>query len=400
MRLVLCLSLGALVTCATARKSAIFTAECIQPWEPAGQTLPDGQALFLHEWSQSDARSAMGDGLGPLFNGRSCIECHFQGGVGGAGGQQANVEMVPKVGVVHKHTTHAGWDAHRETLIVGIRLISGGCRLCIEQAKLESSKRATPALFGAGLLDRVTEEDLLVAESLSGRHHPRVRGRIPRDSEGRVGRFGWKGQTPDLATFVEGACANELGLQTPTEAQPQDPRHRSKVEAGVDLERADVEALANYVADLPAPRFVPNEAALRGKVAFVEVGCTACHVETIGEARGAYSDLLLHHMGRPLADPLVSTYGGFQQVTQGTARRDEWRTPPLWGVADSGPWLHDGRAESLEGAIELHGGEALLIRQAYQALPEEDRADVVAFLESLVAPTGAAPMVVASRFEP
>jgi CxxC motif-containing protein (DUF1111 family) len=65
----------------------------------------------------------------------------------------------------------------------------------------------------------------------------------------------------------------------------------------------------------------------------------------------------------------------------------EWRTPPLWGVADTAPYLHDGRAETLEEAILWHGGEAESSRDAYAKLSRPEKDLVLAFLSSLRAPS-------------
>jgi CxxC motif-containing protein (DUF1111 family) len=69
-----------------------------------------------------------------------------------------------------------------------------------------------------------------------------------------------------------------------------------------------------------------------------------------------------------------------------TRINQEWRTPPLWGVADSAPYLHDGRAETLLEAISLHGGEAHATRERFLLLPLRDRQAIIAFLKTLVAP--------------
>ena len=69
------------------------------------------------------------------------------------------------------------------------------------------------------------------------------------------------------------------------------------------------------------------------------------------------------------------------------ATQQEWRTPPLWGVRDSAPYMHDGRANTLEQAIALHGGEATRSAQMYFALLPDERARVLAMLKSLVAPS-------------
>jgi CxxC motif-containing protein (DUF1111 family) len=85
------------------------------------------------------------------------------------------------------------------------------------------------------------------------------------------------------------------------------------------------------------------------------------------------SDLLLHDLGPGLADGVV----------QGDATGSEFRTAPLWGAVWSAPYLHDGRAPTLEGAIALHGGEAARARDAFLALPPDLRAQVLAFVKSL-----------------
>ena len=91
---------------------------------------------------------------------------------------------------------------------------------------------------------------------------------------------------------------------------------------------------------------------------------------------------------RPGLRDEVHSYRGPRPVMAGPdgARPQEWRTPPLWGIADSAPYLHDGRAETLDEAIAAHGGESWKIRAAYRALPEDDRRDLLSFLESLRAP--------------
>lgn len=124
----------------------------------------------------------------------------------------------------------------------------------------------------------------------------------------------------------------------------------------------------------------------------------------MGAVQGIFSDLLLHDMGPALEDPapaiaerakvgratMVSGYGGggsfdvFADVPSPIQR--EWRTPPLWGVRDSAPYLHDGRAKTLEDAVVAHGGEAALSAKRFAELDESARSHVVMFLRSLAAP--------------
>jgi CxxC motif-containing protein (DUF1111 family) len=313
---------------------------------------------------------------------------------------------------------------------------------------LRLSQRNATALFGAGAIDQIPDaalEGLAAAQERQGV----VSGRVAPIGLAKVGRFGWRGQTERLHDFVLGACSNELGLEVPGSPQPVDPMRPGYRPGGMDLTAAQCASMTAYVASLPQPKFqVPTEAerreiALRGWMMFDSVGCTACHVERIGPVDGLYSDLLLHDMGPALADPVPANatfvvhserplppgakepiatrsenlpliprgyYGGSSLASLlgsasstiiatnpktgvrtefrllPTSVEQEWRTPPLWGVADSAPYLHDGRAATLVEAIALHGGEADAIAKRYFELPVGDRVAVLEFLGCLRAP--------------
>jgi CxxC motif-containing protein (DUF1111 family) len=309
-------------------------------------------------------------------------------------------------------------------------------------------QRNTPALFGAGLIDQIPDAALHVQATFQSALGI-VSGRVPPVERERVGRFGWRGQTEHLSDFVIAACANELGLEVPGQPQPQGPFVTSKNKRSnrLDLTQKHCDALTAYVASLPRPEFIaPAEAAerqraLRGQEIFQSIGCGACHMRSLDGVDGIYSDLLLHDLGPDLADPVAAEfemtlvnsapmqpaelkraqrglpspssnpYGGGQGLTTlaeelnrpvrvvdakaGTKsefRRKfshvdrEWRTPPLWGVADSAPYMHDGRAATLAEAISLHGGEAQNIKEQFFTLPAEERLAVIAFLKCLRAP--------------
>ena len=100
---------------------------------------------------------------------------------------------------------------------------------------------------------------------------------------------------------------------------------------------------------------------------------------------GIYSDLLLHDMGMDLADS-GSYYGAIEPISTEGVKGQEWRTPPLWGFRDSGPYLHDGRAESLEEAVAMHGGQGEPSARRFFELEPRERLRVQTFLNSLVAP--------------
>jgi len=268
------------------------------------------------------------------------------------------------------------------------------------------TQRNTPALFGDGLLDAIPE-DALHAEQrrnsdvarlvgLSRAKDSKIRGRVARLPNGRLGRFGWKAEFASLDDFVRAACANELGLSNPTRAQATSLARRDYQPKGTDLSDAQCVLIGDFLRDLPAPVQVrpgnPTEKARveNGSKQFAAIGCADCHTPNLGPIEGFYSNLLLHDMGSDLASS--TGYYGEPPAPPGSSGENappianEWRTPPLWGVADSAPYLHDGRANSLEKAIALHGGEASEVAAKFALLPRQDQDDLLAFLGTLRAP--------------
>jgi CxxC motif-containing protein (DUF1111 family) len=228
-------------------------------------------------------------------------------------------------------------------------------------------------------------------------------GRI-RHVEGGVGKFGWKGQFATLEEFVAAACANELGLSTPTTAAAKPLANPGYESPGPDLDKKQFRSLVAFVKTLPKPIEVEgNPVAAQGKHLFGAVGCAVCHVPDMGGVRGVYSDFLLY----TLDDPTVQSgrggggggYGSPPPPQLQLADRpdhepkpEEWKTPALWGVADSAPYLHDGSAETLEDAIARHQGDAKGVTAKFEALSPQDQAALIAFLSSLKAPPDATPL--------
>jgi CxxC motif-containing protein (DUF1111 family) len=254
------------------------------------------------------------------------------------------------------------------------------------------SRRNPPPLFGAGLIASIPVEALRTAAAYRDPDFPEINGRLNLLKDGRVGRFGWKSQTPSLKEFVESACAMELGLEVPAHHQAKAPLDFTNKENGLDLTQEECDALTAFVATLPAP--IGREPAGReerpevtsGRALFARVGCATCHLPKLGSVTGIYSDLLLHDMGLDLADS-GSYYGAIESPTADGPKSQEWRTPPLWGFRDSGPYLHDGRADTLEEAVALHGGQGGRSAKMYFELNHADRLQVQAFLNSLAAPS-------------
>ena len=284
--------------------------------------------------------------------------------------------------MVHAKSVHEGYDEWRERQFRPEKVPEFGCGTAMMHFmdQFEPRFRQTPSLRGIAGFDAVTEADLTAAASAG--EALGVSGRIARDVDGRPGRYGWKGQVSTLRTFVEQACANEIGLTTPTVAQPEDPNVQHAMPAGIDLNAEQVDSLVAFVASLPAPAPAATDA---GQQHFESAGCTACHTARIGPVQGAYTDLLLHDMGHALSDA-ASGYGGPIAGAPTTTEAGEWRTPPLWDLATSAPYLHDGRAPTLDDAITAHGGEAIASRDAYLALSGGERKALLAFLGGLGSP--------------
>jgi CxxC motif-containing protein (DUF1111 family) len=391
------------------------------------ETSQVGRDLFMHEWTPGDPLAANGDGLGPVFNAASCVACHRQAAPGGGGPVENNVTIFTRVskasreanqGVVHQFATE---DAFRETLAnVSAKfpqtsqppladLLPTGTSGCISPPHIgtvpgvDITQRNTPALFGANLIDAVPDR-LIIANERKQRLKWGLSdsdtddfpvGRAIRLSEGRVGKFGWKAHVGSLSEFVRVACANELGLGNPAQAQPASLSRTAYRPRGLDLTDKQCDQITAFVASLPQPKEVipdsPYEAkrAASGKALFGSIGCADCHSPDLGEAKGIYSDLLLHRMGSGLVGG--GTYGDPPPdlpafVEGGGPQPSEWRTPPLWGVADSAPYLHDGRAATLTDAIKLHAGQATKSAEKFAGLPADQREELIAFLNTLRAP--------------
>ncbi len=271
------------------------------------------------------------------------------------------------------------------------------------------SQRNATALFGVGQIDSIPDS-VIAAGAGQLKQFPEVAGRVSRLKDGRVGRLGWKGQIASVEDFVLTACAVELGLEVPGHEQalsPQAPKYRAD---GKDLTADECSSLVAYVRSIPRPleraSRITEEAhsVSTGKNLFANAGCASCHTPKLGNVDGIYSDLLLHDMGPELADsgsygdddgsdPLNPVLGSDKQVRANPvdrpAARQEWRTPPLWGFRDSAPYLHDGRAETLDQAVAGHGGQGQASALRYFDLSTKERAQLEAFMKTLVAPGAA-----------
>jgi CxxC motif-containing protein (DUF1111 family) len=312
---------------------------------PSGTALrfERGLAEFTRVWTPRE-------GLGPAFNAASCAACHRQ------------------------------------------PLTGGGSETATPSGR-RGSLRQAPPLFGVGLIDAIQDRRIRRRADPDDRDHDGISGRAntvygPR---GRVARFGWKAREYSLYTFVPRAFSSEMGITS--DVHPVDSRGEEDVDDGVADPEDDgaVYSVLQFVQLLAPLRSTAHARRLRpGRTLFRRIGCALCHVPRLrtdapnGNALSApnavlgrvvplFSDLLLHDLGPDLAD------GVEEEVASGS----EFRTAPLWGVGSTAPYLHDGRAATLEDAIAAHGGEAADVRRRFFALAEAEQAALIEYLRAL-----------------
>lgn len=387
--------------------------------------IAEGRDLFEREWAPNDPL-AHGDGLGPVFNAKSCATCHFQGGLGGGGNVEHNamsfeVHSRPNdpsfhTGTVHNFSTSPALRETERTLhslfpIIKGRTIQSSSGHCISTTAIpdfdpvRTQSVQTTALFGAGWVDLISDRAILRNERnrgfrAAGREMRLEFDNIPigraRRVAGGIGKFGWKAQFATLEEFVAAACANEIGLGTPMTEQAK-PLSGPSQPVEPDLDKKQFRALVAFVKTLPKPVEVSNEPkAEQGKQVFHSIGCAVCHVPNMGSVKGVYSDFLLYTLEDPPPPGGRDEYNTapppelqlFQRPDH-EPKLNEWKTPPLWGVADSAPYFHDGASPTLKDAILRHRGEARSVSEKFKSLSADEQNALLAFLGTLKAPPDA-----------
>jgi mono/diheme cytochrome c family protein len=254
-----------------------------------------------------------------------------------------------------------------------------------EVAKHNVAFRIPLQLFGMGLIDSIQDKKILQRHKDSAPYRAKfgVKG-IPNRSanDGTITRFGWKAQNKSLTVFageaynVEMGVTNELFPQAveesdacngPNKSHPNDVARTDTDDSKNEAFNNPLHLMADWMQFTFFMRFLdgPQPVALtrsaqKGKELFTTFGCAACHTPQMMTAAvmnsaalqnkpvNLYSDLLIHHMGANLADNII----------QGRAGPDMFRTTPLWGVGQRMFFLHDGRTSDLLEAIEAHASPA------------------------------------------
>lgn len=405
-----------------------------------------GNSIFNRTWVAAPSTQKFHDGVGPLFNARSCEQCHFRDGRGqpptSPKGKMFSMLMrlsIPgtdKYGFP-KHDSLYGGQFQEES-IFGVKP-EGKTHITYEEIEgaypdgttytlrkpqysftnlaygefpedIQFSPRVSPAMIGLGLLEAIPEEDIIANVDSRDANQDDITGKANyvwdfTQKKMILGRFGWKAGQPTLEQQVAVAFNEDLGISSPlfpfqNDMEKQNLGNLPKGYLSTDKQENQFEIVADRIEKVvfysrhlavPARRNHDNPKVLNGKRLFNKINCVGCHIPSFTTGTIDDAPELSQQKIYPYTDMLLHNMGlGLaDNRPEGKASGREWRTPPLWGIGlvkmvnKHTYFLHDGRARNLEEAILWHGGEATNITKKYMHLSKSERDDIIAFLESL-----------------
>jgi CxxC motif-containing protein (DUF1111 family) len=386
-----------------------------------------GQADFSEE-------ETVDDGVGPRFNFVGCAGCHSQPAVGGTSPavnplfrviDPADLKFagnripsfIRRDGPIREARFQFNSDGSRDGGVHALFVIAGhpdaaGCNILQEDFERQVRNnniifRIPTPVFGAGLIEQITEGVILAnlsansfAKSALG-----ISGRPNRNgNDGRISRFGWKAQNQSLLLFSGEAYNVEMGITNELFQIERDETPSCQfatVPNDITPSVRQIPAISNFAnfqrflaPAVPSPDTPGGATSIaRGGAQFTNIGCALCHTQALRTGNttvaalanqnvNLFSDVALHAMGPGLADDIL----------QGAARGDEFRTSPLWGLGKRIFFLHDGRTSDLLEAIRAHRSdgnsqfgpsEANAVVDKFNRLDEGDKQDLLNFLRSL-----------------
>ncbi len=351
------------------------------------------------------------NGLGPVYNSRSCAECHNSPNVGGT-------SQVTELRVGHTDsfgnfvnptiTINDGANSIPNRSLVNDRAICPQAAERVPGTETIAALRATTNVLGDGFVEAIDSNTLLaIANNQPGQSGGQIAGQfiqVPVAEAGgalRGGRFGWKNQQASLLSFAGDAYVNEQGITNrlfPTDTTTVCKTTTDPEDVTGSDGLADIDHFARFMRATQAP---PRDTALAatsdaqiGAALFHNIGCDICHVSSITTAPAGtvinggaftvpaalgsktihpYSDFLLHNVGT--GDGIVQNGG------QSTANK--MRTTPLWGLRTKSRMMHDLLSLTRNNAILNHGGEATYVINNYRSLSTTQKNQLITFLNSL-----------------
>jgi CxxC motif-containing protein (DUF1111 family) len=417
------------------------------------QFFQNGLARFNQTDSVSGTISGEpGGGLGPGFNSTSCQSCHAQPSAGGSSPSTTaypNIGPNPQIAaatvdgatntlpyfitadgpvrearfpfvVANGSMTGTPDGGVHDVFSIAGRSDAPNCSMpqpdFVQAQQLQNVIFRIPTpVFGAGLIENIADATILnnMAANAALKQQLGISG-FPNTSgnDGSITRFGWKAQNKSLEIFAGEAYDVEMGVTNELfpnkranppasclyNATPEDTTNFNLSGPNIPADTVMFAAFMRFLAPpQPSVQGIPGNPSMRsiqnGSNLFTQVvHCDICHTPSLQTGKSAfapalsnqtanlYSDLLVHNMGTGLAD----------QVSQGAAGPNDFRTAPLWGVGQRVFFLHDGRATPANGglltAIEDHaspGSEANAVIAIFNSLSDSQQQDLLNFLRSL-----------------
>lgn len=372
--------------------------------EPPGDTFALDQQIYetFHD---------VNSGLGPVYNGRACAECHQNPVSGGAsqftelrvGHHDPNGNFVnPTIPIDDGAASITGRS------IVNDRAVVPEAQEHIPATENIRALRAALNTLGDGFVESIDDSTL---RAIAARQPLTSAGRIRGEAievpifeapgQTRIGRFGWKDQHGSLLSFIGDAYLNEMGVTN--RLRPKDTTMIGKVTADPEdqpdsLGLADIDHFAQFIRGTKVP---PRDAMLEataearaGERLFEETGCSTCHVPAITTApAGTVIDGGTFAVPQALGNKIIHPYSDFllhdietgdgivQAGPQDTANK--LRTAALWGLRTRPRYMHDLLSLTLPQAIERHQGEAEHVTRRFRELSDREKQQLLVFLNSL-----------------
>ena len=370
---------------------------------PDFETLNEDNVVALRSFNDNrfifEEVEKIQDGLGPTYNAQSCRECHQNVVTGGASqvaelrsGRTQDGQFFESLGgtLIHSRATYPD---------------------LVEQITPEDNTvtfRISTNTLGNGFVESIANSTLLAIRS---KQPEAMRGTavmvavLEAGSKARIGRFGWKGQHASLVSFSADAYLNEMGITTPLFPEENTSNGRYVGDgSGYDPvpdpedDGVDVVAFADFMRATKAPpRGTITADVSAGEALFNKTGCAVCHTPSITTARPGtkinggeltvpnalgnkiihpYSDYLLHDIGTGDGIPVLP-------LPEYASTASQMRTAPLWALRTRNRLMHDGLSLTKQDAIQRHAGQAAGVTKKYNALSDEEKNQLLAFLNSL-----------------
>ncbi len=401
-----------------------------------------GNSFFRNPWVIAPASTDARDGLGPLFNTNGCQNCHIKDGRGHAPDSPEDnaVSLLVRLSIPDHDSSNSNEKTLPEPIYGGqlqdfaipgvkpegrIRIdyqpltkqFADGETVILREPKLsitelaygplhpkaQLSARIASPMIGLGLLEAISEDDILSIADPEDKNNDGISGKANQvwseeTQSLALGRFGWKAGQPSVRQQNAAAFNGDLGITSTlfvkdhcTDKQVECLQAPHGGEPELSNKLLDLVTFYSKNLAVPARRNIGNEIIMLGEQLFSDIGCADCHQPQwktsadyampwlANQTIYPYTDLLLHDMGEGLAD----------NRPEALASGREWRTPPLWGigltaaVGEKTHFLHDGRARNLTEAILWHGGEAAQSQKAFMNMEKTKRSALISFLNSL-----------------